>query len=723
MYKVTSMEVVNAFGLLLSFVLVLQVDFANRNSRSAFYKQLEEQGGDVGPGGDGSRMGMGGGDMFFGDMMPPGPMGPHGSHPPPGPPGRRGGFRPDFHGGYMGGRGGGDGGGRGRGGRGGPMFRSGPSGRGLFTRHFRGNMMHEDDDYDRELRNFGYMRERERQRQRVWEQGEEEETSDAVNSPADGSDVLSPHSPHSDMSDGEDAHGRSVGGPGDKWPELKTTSYTKKERSTIVKLEGDARNRISEKQSAESKKSKPTQEISREKCESSSPHAENSLEGRERHSPSPSRRPAQSHGEASNSSQHSSNNSSSKRGEKSDGSRHYQAHRDKDGYPEGGKSSKRTAEGERRRRRDEDDQSAHSKPVSSSTAGTSSRQRTRSRSRSPLAPSRRSRRSPPLPSDDGRSPGGSKVGHDDNWSNRRDYSPQHRSSSNSNNWRSRHTNTDPESAGRPPGHGVSSAQRSPQYSPSQSTPVNGSQLVAGETIITPSSAAIAAAAASAPPTMYAVKMPAASGYVVPQPATTFVYDANNQPIAVQSAPTEGQAKAGFVTADVYVQAAPAQNQVVALGLPQPASTPTATPAAAPPAAAIQNVPAASIMPAANQPVQQADALLGLLQRYPVMWQGHLALKNDAAAVQMHFLSGSQQLAQLALPQPSVSSPAAATLRIAQRMRLDPSQLEGVGLRMQVRLPLLHIICTFVWPICLFCSFFLHCCQFVGLIDVDFYCSM
>lgn len=94
---------------------------------------------------------------------------------------------------------------------------------------------------------------------------------------------------------------------------------------------------------------------------------------------------------------------------------------------------------------------------------------------------------------------------------------------------------------------------------------------------------------------------------------------------------------------------------------------------------IQN---AQSMPLATPPPQQADALLGLLQRYPVMWQGHLALKNDVAAVQMHFLSGSQRLAQIALPQPG-THPSTATLRIAQRMRLEQSQLDGVARRMQV----------------------------------------
>lgn len=37
--------------------------------------------------------------------------------------------------------------------------------------------------------------------------------------------------------------------------------------------------------------------------------------------------------------------------------------------------------------------------------------------------------------------------------------------------------------------------------------------------------------------------------------------------------------------------------------------------------------------------ENPDTLLDLLRRFPVMWQGLLGLKNDTAAVQMHFLSG------------------------------------------------------------------------------------
>lgn len=62
-----------------------------------------------------------------------------------------------------------------------------------------------------------------------------------------------------------------------------------------------------------------------------------------------------------------------------------------------------------------------------------------------------------------------------------------------------------------------------------------------------------------------------------------------------------------------------------------------------------------------------------------MWQGLLALKNDTAAVQLHFVSGNNVLAHRSLPLSEGGPP----LRIAQRMRLEASQLEGVARRMTV----------------------------------------
>lgn len=82
----------------------------------------------------------------------------------------------------------------------------------------------------------------------------------------------------------------------------------------------------------------------------------------------------------------------------------------------------------------------------------------------------------------------------------------------------------------------------------------------------------------------------------------------------------------------------------------------------------------------------ANSLLQLLNRHPVMWQGLLALKTDQAAVQMHFVYGNPQIARDSLPHnlDGTTPP----LRIAQRMRLEQTQLEGVARKMQVGLSVL-----------------------------------
>ncbi|XP_066492993.1 msx2-interacting protein isoform X2 [Tiliqua scincoides] len=80
-------------------------------------------------------------------------------------------------------------------------------------------------------------------------------------------------------------------------------------------------------------------------------------------------------------------------------------------------------------------------------------------------------------------------------------------------------------------------------------------------------------------------------------------------------------------------------------------------------------------PASQRPVDMVQ----LLTKYPIVWQGLLALKNDTAAVQLHFVSGNNVLAHRSLPAPEGGPP----LRIAQRMRLEASQLEGVARRMMV----------------------------------------
>ncbi|XP_028301659.1 msx2-interacting protein isoform X2 [Gouania willdenowi] len=76
-------------------------------------------------------------------------------------------------------------------------------------------------------------------------------------------------------------------------------------------------------------------------------------------------------------------------------------------------------------------------------------------------------------------------------------------------------------------------------------------------------------------------------------------------------------------------------------------------------------------------VTQPVNMVQLLTKYPIVWQGLLALKNDTAAVQLHFVCGNKVLAHRSLP----LQEGGALLRIVQRMRLEAPQLESVARRM------------------------------------------
>ncbi|XP_057553340.1 msx2-interacting protein isoform X3 [Hippopotamus amphibius kiboko] len=107
------------------------------------------------------------------------------------------------------------------------------------------------------------------------------------------------------------------------------------------------------------------------------------------------------------------------------------------------------------------------------------------------------------------------------------------------------------------------------------------------------------------------------------------------------------------------------------------SGPSTPPGLALPHAEAQPTPKQDSSPhlASQRPVDMVQ----LLKKYPIVWQGLLALKNDTAAVQLHFVSGNNVLAHRSLPLSEGGPP----LRIAQRMRLEASQLEGVARRMTV----------------------------------------
>lgn len=75
-----------------------------------------------------------------------------------------------------------------------------------------------------------------------------------------------------------------------------------------------------------------------------------------------------------------------------------------------------------------------------------------------------------------------------------------------------------------------------------------------------------------------------------------------------------------------------------------------------------------------------EGLQTLLQKFPSMWQGQLALKNDSAAVHMLFVHGNRELSDITLPRPTPGEEP--LLRISQRMRLEPMQVDGVAKRME-----------------------------------------
>ncbi|KAM8864511.1 msx2-interacting protein isoform 2-T2 [Spinachia spinachia] len=95
--------------------------------------------------------------------------------------------------------------------------------------------------------------------------------------------------------------------------------------------------------------------------------------------------------------------------------------------------------------------------------------------------------------------------------------------------------------------------------------------------------------------------------------------------------------------------------------------------AVPSSSSLHSTPDAKLEQSGHRSVDMVQ----LMTKYPIVWQGLLALKNDQAAVQLHFVSGNTVLAQRSLP-PTEGGP---LLRIVQRMRLEASQLDSVARRM------------------------------------------
>ena len=67
-----------------------------------------------------------------------------------------------------------------------------------------------------------------------------------------------------------------------------------------------------------------------------------------------------------------------------------------------------------------------------------------------------------------------------------------------------------------------------------------------------------------------------------------------------------------------------------------------------------------------------------LAAYPIYWSGILGLKENVANVQMHYVSGSRDLARAYLPMHG------SKLKIEQRMRLEDTQIDGVKKKMDTK---------------------------------------
>lgn len=80
-------------------------------------------------------------------------------------------------------------------------------------------------------------------------------------------------------------------------------------------------------------------------------------------------------------------------------------------------------------------------------------------------------------------------------------------------------------------------------------------------------------------------------------------------------------------------------------------------------------------------IELIDLDFNLQNLFPPLWDGTLALKNDHAFVRMHYVRGSEHLARMALP--AFADMSQNVLKITQRMRLEPTQLENVTRNLKV----------------------------------------
>uniref|UniRef100_A0A915BDJ7 Msx2-interacting protein n=1 Tax=Parascaris univalens TaxID=6257 RepID=A0A915BDJ7_PARUN len=79
-------------------------------------------------------------------------------------------------------------------------------------------------------------------------------------------------------------------------------------------------------------------------------------------------------------------------------------------------------------------------------------------------------------------------------------------------------------------------------------------------------------------------------------------------------------------------------------------------------------------------------------RYPVLWQGIVALKTNEARIQMHRVGGNIEMLKRSLVQLATMSNNMPVIRINQRMRMEASQLESVQSKMTDEQSYIALIC-------------------------------
>ncbi|KAI1727514.1 SPOC domain-containing protein [Ditylenchus destructor] len=98
----------------------------------------------------------------------------------------------------------------------------------------------------------------------------------------------------------------------------------------------------------------------------------------------------------------------------------------------------------------------------------------------------------------------------------------------------------------------------------------------------------------------------------------------------------------------------------------------------------------------NQPMGQQPNMLeqprNPNEKYPVLWQGQLAMKNTDTLVQMHRVCGNEKLIEITNQELVSKTNGISTIRITQRMRLEAAQLETLMKKMEREENYVALVC-------------------------------